>query len=175
MGWMKQLPTWMAGVVMAVMFAVIWFALGFITTPDLDLGPRALVAAVIGASFGTFMGFWLGRQRRGYGQLARRPEFGRAVRRGGVPADADTTEWRRALQHHQAQYRPLRWQAPALYLPMTALAVWLAVTGQPLFWVGAVFFVAVFTVTAITTPRVLRNTTAMLAELDRRDTAHLRR
>jgi hypothetical protein len=172
---MKKLPTWMAGVVMAVMFAVFWFALGFITTPDLDLGPRALVAAFIGALFGTFMGYWLGRQRRGYGQLARRREFGRAVHRGDVPADAVTTEWRRALQHHHEQYRALRWQAPVLYLPMTALAIWLAVTGQPLFWVGAVFFVAMFVLTAVTTPRALRHTTAMLAELDRRDAAHLSR
>lgn len=175
MGWMKQLPTWMAGMVMAVMFAVIWFALGFLTTPDLELAPRALVAAFIGALFGTFMGFWLGRQRRGYGHLAQRSEFGRAVRRGAVPADADAAEWRRALQHHQAQYRPLRWQAPALYLPMTALAIWLAVTGEPLFWVGAGFFFAVLIITTVTTPRVLRNTTAMLAELDRRDSAHLTR
>ncbi|PYY39059.1 hypothetical protein [Curtobacterium sp. MCPF17_046] len=72
------------------------------------------------------------------------------------------------MEHHQRQYRPLRWAAPLLYLPMTALAIWLAVTGQPLFWVGAVFFLAVFVVTAVTTPRVLRNTETILTELDRR-------
>ncbi|MDM7885657.1 hypothetical protein QUG92_11135 [Curtobacterium sp. RHCKG23] len=172
---MKQLPTWMTGVVMAVMFAVMWFALGFITTPELHLGPRALISAFTGALFGTGMGFWLGRQRRGFGQLARRPEFGKAVRRGAVPADADPAEWRRALQHLQKQYRPLRWLAPALYLPMTALSIWLAVTGEPMFWVGAGFMFTIFVITTVSTPRVLRKTTTMLAEVDRRDTAHLTR
>jgi hypothetical protein len=172
---MKQLPTWMTGVVMAVMFAVIWFALGFITTPELHLGPRALIAAFTGALFGAVMGFWLGRQRRGFGQLAQRPEFGKAVRRGAVPADANTAEWRRALGHLQKQYRPLRWLAPALYLSTTALSIWLAVTGEPVFWVGAGFIFAMFVITMVSTPRVLRKTTTMLAELDRRDTAQLTR
>jgi len=169
---MTQLPTWAVGIVMAVLFAVLWFALTFITTPELGLGARALVSGVVGALYGCGMGFWLGRTRRGYGGAARRPEFGRAVRRGTVPADVDVAEWRRAVEQHQRQYRPLRWAAPALYVPMTALAVWLAVTGQPLFWFGVGFFLFVGVLTVIVTPRVLRRTDAMLAELERRDLQH---
>lgn len=169
MGWMKQLPTWMAGVVMAVLFGVMWFGLTFITTPELGIGARALTSAAFGALYGIFMGLWLGRTRRGYGRVAQRPEFSRAVRRGLVPSDVDIEAWRRALHAHQRQYRPLRWVAPALYLPMTALAIWLALTGQPLFWVGAAFFLGICVYTVIVTPRVLRTTTAMLVELDRRD------
>ncbi len=169
MGWMRQLPTWMVGVIAAVVFAVFWFASTFLTTPELGIGARVLVSGVVGAFYGIFMGFWLGRTRRGYGGVARRPEFGKAVRRGTVPADVDITEWRQALRHHQVQYRPLRWVAPALYLPMTALSIWLATTSEPLFWFGAAFFLIVFIVTVVTTPRVLRKTTAMLTELDRRE------
>lgn len=166
---MKRLPTWMAGVVMAVMFAVFWFAAGFITTPELGFGARALLSVSVGAFYGIFMGLWLSRMRRSYGRVAQGREFSRAVRRGIVPSDVDIEPWRRALHAHQRQYRPLRWAGPALYVPMTALAIWLAVTGQPLFWVGAALFLGVGIFTAITTPRVLRNTTSMLHELDRRD------
>lgn len=55
------------------------------------------------------------------------------------------------------------------------LGPWLAVTGEPLFWVGAAVFIAFFVITMVTTPRVLRSTTPMPAELDRRDAAHLTR
>ncbi|WP_146240213.1 hypothetical protein [Curtobacterium sp. MCSS17_008] len=156
---------------MVVRFAAAWFGATFITTPELGIGARALVSAIAGAFYGTFMGIWLGRTRRGYSGPARRPDFDRAVRSGTVPAEVKIDEWRRALQHHRAQHRPLRWSVPALYSPMTALAIWLAVTSQPLFWFGAAFFVAVFVLTAVTTPRVLHNTSAMLAALDRRESA----
>jgi hypothetical protein len=169
MGWMRQLPTWVIGTVMAVLFAAAWFGITFVTTPELGLGARAAVSGSSGAAYGIAMGFWLDRTRRGYGGVARRPEFGRAVRRGVVPPDVDVDEWRRALIHHQRQYRPLRWAAPVLYLPMTALAVWLAVTGEPRFWFGAALFVALFVITVVTTPRTLRNTDSMLVELDRRE------
>lgn len=169
MGWMKQAPTWVAAVILAVLFAVVWFGVTLITSPELDLGTRALVSGIVGAMYGLGMGIWLGVARRRYGRAASRPEFSRAVRRGTVPPDVDIPEWRRAVLAHQRPYRPLRWVAPALYLPMTALAIWLAVTGQPLFWVGAAFFLAIGISTVIVTPRVLRNTDTMLGELDRRE------
>lgn len=171
MGWMKQMPTWMAGVIMAGMFAALWFGASFIATPELGVGPRALLSLIVGAFYGVFMGFWLGRTRRGYGRVAQRPEFSKAVRRSTVPPDVNIAEWRRALQAHQQQYRPLRWLAPVLYLLMTAFAIWLAVSSQPVFWFGAAFFIAIFVITVVTTPRVLRNTTTMLTELDRREAA----
>lgn len=169
MGWMGRAPTGVAGVVMAVLFAAGWFGASFVTTPELGVGPRALLSVIVGACYGLVMGLWVGRSRRAHGTAAQRPEFNKAVRRGTVPSDVDVAHWRRALQARQQQYRPLRWSAPALYLPMIALAVWLAVTGQPLFWFAVAFFVAILVVTVVTTPRVLRNTTAMLAELDRRE------
>lgn len=162
------MPTWTVGVLMAVVFAAAWFGSTFVTSPGLGLGARALISGFTGALYGTGMGLWLGRQRRAYGSAVRRPGFRRAVRRGVVPADVDTAEWVRALRHHQSQYRPLRWAAPVLYLPMTALAVWLAVTGQPLFWFGAVFFLGMLVFTLAVVPRTLRNTDLMLAELERR-------
>ena len=176
MGWMKQLPTWMASGVMAVLFAVFWFGMTLITQPELALGARALVAGIDGTFYGIGMGFWLSRTRRGYGRVAQRPEFRRAVRHGTVPPEVGIPEWRQALLAHQRQYRPLRWAAPALYLPLTALAIVLAVTGQPLFWVAAGFFIAICIVTVVTAPRVLRNTDRMLADLDQREeTLHVRR
>lgn len=54
---------------------------------------------------------------------------------------------------------------------MTALSVALAVTGEPLFWLGTALVLTLFVVTAVTTPRVLRRTASMLVELDRRDAA----
>lgn len=169
MGWTRRAPTWVAGVVMAVLFAAAWFGTSFVTTPGLGGGPRALVSVVMGACYGLVMGLWVARTRRAHGTAAQRPEFGKAVRRGTVPPGVDIAHWHRALQARQQQYRRLRWSAPAIYLPMIALAVWLAVTGQPLFWFAVAFFVSIFVGTVVTTPRVLRNTTAMLAELDRRE------
>lgn len=161
---------WAVGLVLAVLFAAGWFGSTFFTMPELGLGVRALVSVIIGAGFGVLMGLWLGRVRSGYGGIVQRPEFGRSVRRGTVPPDADVHQWRRGLEHHQRLYRWLRW-APLLYLPMTALSVWLAASGNPLFWGTAAFFLAMFVATAVTTPRVLRNTEAMLAELARRERA----
>jgi hypothetical protein len=54
---------------------------------------------------------------------------------------------------------------------MTALAIWLAVAGEPLFWAAAALFIGLFVYTIATTPRVLRNTEMMLAELERREEA----
>lgn len=154
---------------MGVLFARAWFGVSFITAPVVSIGPRALLSVMVGVLYGIVMGMWLGWTRRAHGRAGRRPDFSTAVRRGTVPSDVD--EWRRALLSRRQQYRPLRWVAPVLYLPMTALAVWLAVTGQPFFWFGAAFFIVVFVVTVVTTPRMLRNTTTMLAELERRDAA----
>lgn len=156
---------------MAVMFAVGWFGTTFITIPELTLGGRVIASVLTGAAFGLAMGVILGRQRRQYGRAGRRPDFARAVRRGTVPPDVNTGEWRQAVLHRQKEYRTLRWTAPLLYLPMTALSIWLAVTGQPLFWFGAALFFAMFLITVAVTPRTLRNTDAMLTELDRREQA----
>lgn len=156
---------------MAAMFAVGWFGVTFITIPELTIGGRAVASALTGAVFGLVMGLILGRQRRQYGRAGSRTDFARAVRRGTVPPDVNTTEWRQALLRRQKEYRTLRWTAPLLYLPMTALSIWLAVTGQPLFWFGAAFFIAVLIFTVGVTPRTLRNTDAMLTELDGREHA----
>lgn len=161
---------------MAVFFAAGMFGVSFIITPELGLGVRALGAATAGAAYGVGMGFWLGRTRRGYGRLSGRREFVRAVRRGSVPpgvdSDADIAEWRRALLHHRAQHRPLRWTGPVLFGAMSVVSLALAVTGQPAFWVATLGFTVALVVVATTTPRVLRRTEAMLAELDRREGVH---
>ncbi|WP_146236845.1 MULTISPECIES: NarK/NasA family nitrate transporter [unclassified Curtobacterium] len=168
---MRQAPTWAAGVIMAVMFAAGWFGVTSITIPELTIGVRVVVSVATGAAFGLVMGVILGRQRRQYGQAANRPDFARAVRRGTIPPDVNTGQWRQALLRRQKEYRTLRRTAPLLYLPMTGLSIWLAVAGQPLFWFAAAFFVGVLTLTVAVTPRTLRNTDAMLTELDHRENA----
>lgn len=165
------MPTWLLALSTAIVFAAAWFASTYLTMPGLELAPRALVSAFVGVLYGAGMGIWSGRVRRGHGSAAGRPGWRRSIRSGTVPVDVDVDEWRRALRHHQRQYRPLRWAAPTLYLPMTALSVALAVTGEPLFWLGTALFLTLFVVTAVTTPRVLRRTASMRAELDRRDAA----
>ncbi|WIE78435.1 hypothetical protein [Curtobacterium sp. MCSS17_016] len=77
MGWMKQVPTWMAGVIMAVMFAGAWFGATFITTPELGVGPRALLSIIVGAFYGIFMGIWVGRTRRAHGRVGSVPSSAR--------------------------------------------------------------------------------------------------
>ncbi len=54
-----------------------------------------------------------------------------------------------------------------------ALEVSLAVTGRPVFWFAAAMFLVILVVTLVQTPKVLRNTAAMLAELDRRTATDL--
>ncbi len=53
MGWMQRMPTWTAGLVMAVAFAVAWFGTTFLTTPETGLGARALTSAFVGACTGS--------------------------------------------------------------------------------------------------------------------------
>jgi heme exporter protein D len=41
--------------------------------------------------------------------------------------------------------------------------------GRPVFWLATAFFVVVLVVSVVQTPEVLRNTAAMLREIDRRE------
>ncbi|WP_139199813.1 hypothetical protein [Curtobacterium sp. MCBA15_008] len=47
----------------------------------------------------------------------------------------------------------------------------MAVTGRPLFWFAAAFFLVMLVVSLVQTPKVLRNAASMLTELDRRESA----
>lgn len=169
MGWMRRLPTWARATIAGVLFTVAWWASTFITIPELTPWQRVVVSLPTGAAYGIVMGIFLARMRRGYGGVLNDPRLRRALRHGEVPPDADIDEWRGAVRHHQAQYRPMRWAVPVVFIPMTALSIWLAVTDEPRFWFAAGFFVAVGVFCAIITPRVLRNSDAMLTELDRRE------
>jgi membrane protein implicated in regulation of membrane protease activity len=85
-----------------------------------------------------------------------------------VPADADLLAWRQALEHQRAQHERQRWFGPLVIIPATALSLWLTLTDAPYWWVGVALFVGVLVAFMLSTPRVLRRTRTMLAELDRR-------
>ncbi|MBA8990987.1 hypothetical protein FHW23_002252 [Curtobacterium pusillum] len=166
---MRRWPWWLAALVLAVAFGGLWFLVTMVAMPELSAGDRGVISAITGSAYGIVMAIFLVRQRRGYGAALQHPGFRRAVRRAVVPPDIDIARWRRAVQQHRNQYRPLRWAAPLLYVPMTGISIWLAVTGQPLWWIFAGLFVAMLIGSLIVAPRVLRRTDAMLTELDRRE------
>lgn len=157
-------------IVLAVAFGGFWYLSTFVTMPaDVPVWIRGTASAVTGAAFGVIFGLWIGRQRRSVGPAARDRALGRAVRRGELPADADPAQWRQALEHYQQQYRRQRWFGPVVFVLAMVLEVSLAVTGRPVFWFAAAMFLVFLVVTLLQTPRVLRNTAAMLVELDRRN------
>ncbi|TDW53096.1 hypothetical protein EDF52_101165 [Curtobacterium sp. PhB42] len=167
---MRRWPLWAVMIVLAVAFGGFWYLSTFVTMPaDVPVWIRGTASAVTGAAFGVIFGLWIGRQRRSVGPAARDRALGRAVRRGELPADADPAQWRQALEHYQQQYRRQRWFGPVVFVLAMVLEVSLAVTGRPVFWFAAAMFLVFLVVTLLQTPRVLRNTAAMLVELDRRN------
>ncbi|WP_131846844.1 MULTISPECIES: hypothetical protein [unclassified Curtobacterium] len=167
---MRRWPLWAVMIVLAVAFGGFWYLSTFVTMPaDVPVWIRGTASAVTGAAFGVIFGLWIGRQRRSVGPAARDRALGRAVRRGELPADADPAQWRQALEHYQQQYRRQRWFGPVVFVLAMVLEVSLAVTGRPVFWFAAAMFLVFLIVTLLQTPRVLRNTAAMLVELDRRN------
>ncbi|WP_165931522.1 MULTISPECIES: hypothetical protein [unclassified Curtobacterium] len=153
---------------LAVAFGGLWFLVMVVVMPELSTGERVILSAIPSSAYGIVMAIFLIRQRRGDGAALQPPGFRRALRRAVVPPDVDIDGWRRAVQHQRKQFRPLRWAAPLLYVPMTGISIWLAVTGQPLYWIFAGLFVAMLVASLIVIPRVLRRTDTMLTELDRR-------
>jgi hypothetical protein len=170
MGGMSRWPLWSVMVVLAVVLGGFWYLATFTFMPsDAPAGVRVIGSAISGALFGVFFGLWLGRQRRGIGAVADQGTLGRAVRRGVLPEDADTDQWRQALTHHQQLYRRQQVFGPVVFSIALVLEVSLAVAGRPVFWVAAAFFVVVLVLSVVQTPQVLRNAAAMLRELDRRE------
>lgn len=168
MGLMRRWPWWLAALALAVAFGGLWFLVTIVVMPELNAVERAVISAITGSAYGIVMAIFLIRLRRGYGTVLQDAGFRRAVRRGVVPPDVDVEGWRRAVQQHRNQYRPLRWAAPLLYVPMTGLSVWLAASGQPLSWIFVGLFLVMLVASLIVAPRAVRRTDAMLTELDRR-------
>lgn len=150
------------------LFGVTWFLSAPITMPGAPFLARVVGALVGGAVFGVVFGLWLGRQVQAAGPAARDRSFARARRTGVVPADADLLAWRQALEHQRTQHERQRWFGPLVFVPATALALVLALTDSPYWWFGVALFVGFLVAILLSTPRVLRRTRTMLAELDRR-------
>ncbi|WP_173168823.1 hypothetical protein [Curtobacterium sp. VKM Ac-2861] len=170
MGLMSRWPLWAVMVVLAVAFGGFWYLATYVTLPaDVPVSIRVVSSTVTGAMFGVLFGLYLGWQRRDIGPAAQNRAFGRAVRRGELPADADLDQWRQALTHYQQLYRRQRWLGPVVFTLALVLEVTLAVTGRPFFWIAAALFLVMLVVTLVQTPKALRNTAAMLVELDQRE------
>jgi hypothetical protein len=153
-------------------FGGLWFLSTFLSMPTAPVAARAIGSVPMGVGFGVVFGLWLGRQWKTSGPAVQDRSFARARRTGVVPAGADTGTWRQALEHQHALYERQRWMAPLVFVPATALGVWLALTETPYWWFGVALFVAVLIGSVVSTPRVLRRTTMMLAEVDRRSAQH---
>jgi len=167
---MSRWPLWSVMVVLAVVFGGSWYLATFAFMPsDVPADIRALGSVISGVLFGVFFGLWLGRQRRGIGAAADQRALGRAIRRGELPADADADQWRQALTHYQQLFRRQRWLGPVVFVGALVLEVSLAVAGRPPFWLVAAFFAVMLVASVVQTPKVLRNSAAMLHELDRRE------
>lgn len=158
--------------VLAVVFGGFWYLSTFTTMPsDVPVGDRVVGGVVTGTAFGVLFGLWLERQRRRGGADGRQRAVRRAIRRGAVPDDADADQWRRAITHYEQSYRQQRRFGPVVFAVALLLEVSVAVTGRPLFWFAAAFFLVMLVVSLVQTRKVLRNAASMLTELDRRDSA----
>jgi hypothetical protein len=151
-----------------VAFAGFWFLWTSLTMPEAPVLVDVLAAVVAGAVFGVVFGLWFGRQRRDAGPAVQDRSFARARRTGVVPADADLHTWRQALEHQRALHERQRWLGPLVFIPATVLNLWLALTDAPYWWVSVALFAGVLIASVVSTPRILRRTSAMLTEVDRR-------
>ncbi|PZE65992.1 hypothetical protein [Curtobacterium sp. MCBD17_021] len=164
-----RLPLPALMLVLAVFYAVLVFLVSFLTTPAAPLAVRAISTMAGALVFGVLFGLVIGRMRKRAGPAVEDGTFGRARRSGVVPADADPVAWRQALDHQLEVYRRQRWYGPVVFGLALVLNVWLALTDAPYWWAGVALFAGILLASVVTTPRMLRRTSDMLAELDRRE------
>ncbi|MGU3409691.1 hypothetical protein ACLBWP_06250 [Microbacterium sp. M1A1_1b] len=156
-------------VLLPVMFLVAggaYFVIGLATTGGREGFVGRLVSAVFyAAGLTAVLGVLIARLRRRAGGAAELSRIQRSVKTGSVPPDADPTNWVPSLERLQRQSRRNRWLGPLVFGSATVLAVWLAVTSGPVWWLFVVAFVGFFAWTTFETRRALRTLPVMLAEL----------
>lgn len=145
-------PVWVRGAVSGVLFGGVMFVWSQVGPEHASVGAAALTGAVGGVAFGSFMGVAVGRQERTTFRVGGRPLDGdqrQAARRSFVTGQLSEDPLVRAAAVAMARMR-LRWArrwavTAAFVLAMCVVAVWSAVTGQPLWWFGLVAWIGMGT------------------------------
>ncbi len=165
-------PAWVVGLVTGLGFAVVNTLIRTLLTDD-PWTDTVVVAGLTGVLFGAVMGPVLTRQQRrawsaaGTASSAGLRAAARAAQRGPVPGDPELREAARRLALHQRDVllRQRRWAAP-LFSLLVALAVWLAVTGAPAYWLFAAGFALLAAWTSVVLPRRLARRADLLTAPD---------
>lgn len=144
-------PGWVLGVVMGALFAL---GMGLFSTAQGQPWPSAATgAAVAGVLFGAVMGPYAARSRRraraavdGGGEALRSAQ--RSLRwRGGRPDDEGARLARVQLAQHRLEVlEGQRVWGTTLFVALSVVAGWFAVTRSPWWWLEVVFFAAVVVV-----------------------------
>lgn len=145
-------PVWVRGVVSGVLFGVAMFVWSLVGPERASVGDAALTWVVCGVAFGFFMSVAVGRQERKMFRVDGRALDGdqrqaahRAFVTGQLPEDPLVVGAAVSMARMRLLWAS-RWVVTVVFvLAMCVLAVWLAVTGQPLWWVGLVFWIGMGT------------------------------
>jgi hypothetical protein len=167
---MRNLPEPALMVALAVLYAVLTFLASFVTRPDAVLAERVISTTVGAVVFGVGFGLVIGWMRKRGGRAVLDRSFQRALRTGEVPPDVDGAAWRQGLDLQRKVHRWLAWAGPIVAALAVGFGVWLAQTDSPVWWIAVAFYAAFMVVGVVAMRRALRRMTAVLAELDRRDT-----
>ncbi|WIB25920.1 hypothetical protein [Curtobacterium sp. MCSS17_015] len=167
---MRNLPEPALMVALAVLCAVFTFLASFLTRPDAVLAERLISTTVGAVVFGVGFGLVISWMRKRGGGAVLDRSFQRALRTGEVPPDVDRTAWRQALELHQKVHRWLAWVGPVVAALAVGLGIWLAQADSPAWWIAVALYAAFMIITVVAMRRALLRMTAVLAELDRRDT-----
>ncbi len=161
-------PTWVLAPVAGLGFAVTNTLTRLLLLDD-PWTEAVVISCLSGLLFGAFMGPVLVRQRRrareaaGTASAAGWRRAARAASRGPVPRDPEERQAARRLALHQrgVLLRQRRWAIPSFAL-LVAIAVWLAVSGDPVYWLVAVGFAWLAGWTSVVLPRRLARRVELL-------------
>lgn len=166
--WLATAPLPVYFLFAAVSFGGVGYLLHFVIGPSHEDGLDFLIGGVV---YGLLMTAFIGWRRRRYGGAQRSLQVGLAIKNGELPADADPAFWRPALARQERTFRRLRWIIPVEFGAFVALAVWLALTAGPVWWIFAGFFVAFVVLGVVGTRRNMRKITALQHQLSARAAA----
>ncbi len=165
-------PTWVVCLVAGLGFAVtnVITRLLFLGDPWTE---AVVVGGLTGVAFGAVMGPVLVRQQRrardaaGTASGAALRRATRTAHRGAVPDDPELREAARRLALHQRGelLRQRRWGLP-VFLALVALAAWVALGGDAVYWWFAAGFLILATWAYAFLPRRLARRAALLAAPD---------
>ncbi len=142
------MPAWGRGVLAGVLFGGCMAGWSRLSSDPAPWGVSAVIGLLAGVAFGLIMGVLMAQEERRLSQVGGRPldedqrlAVRRALVHGHRPEDPLVRE--AAVNLARSQFRRANSPLAVVGLVVVAggLAAWLALTGEPLWWLGVAFWI----------------------------------